>query len=225
MIGPTIQRDLQAILLSFRTHAYVFTADIKQMYHRILIDESQQDFQLIVWRNDVSNKIDTYRLKTVTYSTASVPFLAIPCLIQLAEEGKDLYPKASKSIRRDFYVDDVLTGGDSVDELIEIQSKLIDLLNSGGFQLHKWCSNHPSILKNVPKEHLELGFVIEDSESKAIKTLGIYWQPTTDTFRFKVNLQDPPNVVTKRVILSDISRLFDPLGNISPIIITAKLLI
>ncbi|XP_075230320.1 uncharacterized protein LOC142329534 [Lycorma delicatula] len=75
--GPTIQRDLQAILLSFRTHSYVFTADIKQMYRKILIDGSQRDFQRIVWRNDVTDKIDTYRLKTVTYGTASALFLAI----------------------------------------------------------------------------------------------------------------------------------------------------
>ncbi|XP_075223912.1 uncharacterized protein LOC142325765 [Lycorma delicatula] len=99
MTGPTIQRDLQAILLSFRTHSYVFTADIKQMYRKILIDKSQRDFQRIVWRNDLTDKIDTYRLKTVTYGTASAPFLAIRCLFQLAEEGKNLCPKASKSIR------------------------------------------------------------------------------------------------------------------------------
>lgn len=78
-------------------------------------------------------------------------------------------------------------------------------------------------MKNISKEQIESGFVIEDN--KAINTLGLYWQPSTDTFRFIVNLPDPPKVVTKHDILSDITQLFDPIGIVSPIVITAKLLI
>lgn len=91
--------------------------------------------------------------------------------------------------------------------------------------MRKWCANHPSILKNIPNEHIETGFIIEESSKQTIKTLGMHWQPLTDTFQFKVNLPELPNIITKRVILSDISRIFDPIGLISPIVITAKLFI
>ena len=107
--------------------------------------------------------------------------------------------------------------------MIQLQSELINVLENGGFELHKWCANHPAILQNIPSDQIETGFTVEESGNKAIKTLGIYWQPLSDTFQFKVNLPKPPNIITKRVILSDISRIFDPIGLLSPVIITAKL--
>lgn len=223
MVGPTIQRNLASILLSFRLHVYVFVADIKQMYRKVLLDTNQQDFQRILWRDNPNDPLKTYRLKTITYGTASAPFLAIKTLFHLAEEERANFPDAAEVVQRDFYVDDVLTGSDSLEKVIDLQLQLIALLKGGGFELRKWCANHPSILKNIASEHIETDFPVEESGNKTIKTLGMYWQPSNDTFQFKVNLFIPPNIITKRVILSDISRIFDPIGLISPIVITAKL--
>lgn len=58
----------------------------------------------------------------------------------------------------------------------------------------------------------------------ATKTLGLFWKANEDVLHYKFN-----NVplwsqkVTKRIVLSEISKLFDPLGLISPIVITAKI--
>lgn len=51
-----------------------------------------------------------------------------------------------------------------------------------GFPLRKWASNCPEVLKNVPNEHLDSGFLELNVESKSLKTLGNYWHPLTDTF-------------------------------------------
>ncbi|XP_018399602.1 PREDICTED: uncharacterized protein LOC108777262 [Cyphomyrmex costatus] len=75
--GPTIQQDLLSIILRFRQHRFVITADIKQMYRQILVQDDQRDLQRIVWRPDTSEPIRDYRLNTITYGMASSPFLAI----------------------------------------------------------------------------------------------------------------------------------------------------
>jgi len=55
-----------------------------------------------------------------------------------------------------------------------------------------------------------------------VRTLGLEWEPTSDTFQFR--MQVTGHAKSKREILSAISKLFDPLGIVSPIIVRAKLI-
>ena len=77
-IGPKLQQDLDAILLRWRTHAFVFAADIEKMYRQILIHPDDRDYQRILW--SYQGKPQEYQLCTVTYGLASAPFLALRVL-------------------------------------------------------------------------------------------------------------------------------------------------
>lgn len=44
-LGPTIQADLFAVLIRFREHRFVITADIERMYRQIIIDKSDRHLQ------------------------------------------------------------------------------------------------------------------------------------------------------------------------------------
>ena len=55
-----------------------------------------------------------------------------------------------------------------------------------------------------------------------VKTLGVSWKPNTDTINFDVKLNEK-EPYTKRVILSNISRIFDPLGLASVVTIKARI--
>jgi len=57
------------------------------------------------------------------------------------------------------------------------------------------------------------------------KTLGIAWEETTDQFYFNTSVDLGSCKLTKRVILSLVARLFDPLGFLSPYLIIGKILI
>nr|XP_044249370.1 uncharacterized protein LOC123002807 [Drosophila takahashii] len=149
--GPTVQSELFAILLRFRTHKYVFTADIEKMYRQVWIHPDDQYHQLIVWRMNPSDDLKYYRLKTVTYGTTSAPFLATKCLDYLSEKAKDQFPLGSSALKHDFYVDDCLTGANSVAEAVQIQRELNKILLPSGFKLRKWCSNNGQILTDVPE--------------------------------------------------------------------------
>ncbi|GFR14076.1 uncharacterized protein TNCT_623891, partial [Trichonephila clavata] len=78
------------------------------------------------------------------------------------------------------------------------------------------------LLKDVPTENKEFLF---NENDMLVKTLGLSWRPREDTFMYQMNLQEVPVTITKRTILSFISKLYDPLGLLQPIIIKAKMMI
>ncbi|XP_075163365.1 uncharacterized protein LOC142235999 [Haematobia irritans] len=219
MVGPTIQEDLYSTLIRFRLHKYVVTADIEKMYRQVLIDEADRNYQLVLYRRSPQDEINIYRLNTVTYGTSSAPFLAIRCLQYLSEIYKELFPRGSLVLRKGFYVDDLLTGADSIEELSIIKSELIEILNSAGFNITKWLSNYSENCRENTTEKLL------HSNSEYSKALGVYWNPKNDILTFQMENNYSDLKATKRNILSVSSRLFDPLGLVCPIIIRAKMLL
>jgi hypothetical protein len=60
--------------------------------------------------------IQTYELQTVTYGTASAPYLATASLKKLAEEEREKYLRTTTALSQDFCTDDVLIGCHDVTE-------------------------------------------------------------------------------------------------------------
>jgi hypothetical protein len=149
MVGPTIQDSLFSILTRFITHRYALIADIEKMYRQISIDKSQWDLQRIFWRESRDQLLQIYRLKTVTYGTACAPYLATRTLTQLAIDKQKMYAIASHIATRDFYMDDLLTGANTIEEAKQLQSEIDKLMKSGGFHLRKWSSNSEDVLAGV----------------------------------------------------------------------------
>ncbi|UYV76911.1 K02A2.6-like, partial [Cordylochernes scorpioides] len=219
--GPKLQHDIFNILVKFRTNPIAFTGDIEKMYRQIKVNSSDLDFQRIFWRNSLLESLLEYRLLTVTYGMSCAPYLAIRTLMQLATDKELLFPEASKIIKTDFYVDDLLSGATTIEEAKVLIDDIRKILFSGGFCIRKWMSNVPEVLSGVP-EALKAHDSYEIGDNSSVKILGINWNPSTDNFTITVNsLKD---VYSKRQLLSDISRIYDPLGWLSPVIISFKIL-
>ncbi|XP_054284249.1 uncharacterized protein LOC129001099 [Macrosteles quadrilineatus] len=190
------------------------------MYLQILIKPSDQLFQLVLWRDNPSEDISTYKLTRVTFGVNSSPYLAIRTLHQLAEdEGKD-FPEAANVLRTQTYVDDIVTGADTVDEAKNLQNQLIQLLNRGHFELRKWTSNSPELLQSLPDTHKDSPVFLENTPDPHFSILGLHWSPDSDNFSFHLNL--PPKTLTKRHVLSLVAKIYDPCGFLSPCTMTAK---
>lgn len=74
------------------------------------------------------------------------PYQAIRTLHQLADDEAVSHPTASQVLRQNFYVDEVMTGRDSADELVELQRELISLLKRSGL-LHSGLNITIAILR------------------------------------------------------------------------------
>ncbi|XP_043466286.1 uncharacterized protein LOC122501086 [Leptopilina heterotoma] len=221
-VGPTVQQPLIAILIRSRTHTILLSADIEKMYRMINIDEDDRKFHRIIWRDDPSKELAIYELTTVTYGTASAPYLATRVLQELAENEKENFPDASEIIKRDFFVDDLFTGAKNQNEAIALRDELIELLKLGGFKLRKWCSNDLELISSLPDDLINIKLFSDPSLS--IKTLGIQWNPRTDQLTYTISNILNYTRITKRSMLSQIAQLlYDLIGLLGPIIIKAKI--
>jgi len=179
LVGPTLQDDLVNIIIRFRFYRVVITADLQKMYRQVLVHSNDRNYQRILWRFSLEEPVKEYQLNTVTYGQACA-YLAIRCLQQLATKGFERYPLAASALLNDIYVDDIITGADTIDEARNLQKQLVALLAEGKFKAHKWCLNSDDILKEIPSELRECNANSSIDSNDMIKTLGLEWTHTLD---------------------------------------------
>ncbi|XP_055542839.1 uncharacterized protein LOC129728426 [Wyeomyia smithii] len=124
LVGPNINEDFFAILTRFRTYAVAFMADAEKMYRQVKVHKEDADFQRILWREETDQPIEHYRLLTVTYGTACATYLAIECLQQAARDCQTEFPMAADRIKHNFYVDDLLSGADTLEDAIKLKAEI-----------------------------------------------------------------------------------------------------
>lgn len=220
LVGPTIQNTLFEHLLKFRMHKYVLTADIEKMYRQVWIHPDDRRFQRIFWYH--KEKVRVFQLNTVTFGVSSAPFLAIRTIHKLAEDEAANFPLGSIILQRDLYVDDLLTGSDSIQEARKIRDETIQLLQCGGFNIRQWASNDPRLVNNCDVRDSNVQSFA--NQELILKTLGISWDASRDQLLYTVKPIEVNSKVSKRIILSEIAKIFDPLGLLGPIILASKII-
>ena len=146
LVGPTVHSPLIDVLLRFRLHRVALTADVSKMYRAVQLANSDKDLHRFVWRQSPTEVLKDYRMTRVIFGVSPSAFLANMALKQNALDNAEEFPVASKAVQECFYVDDCLSGADSIQEATKLQWQLHHLFRKGGFLLHKWNSNIPSIL-------------------------------------------------------------------------------
>ncbi|XP_066596267.1 uncharacterized protein [Prorops nasuta] len=222
LVGPKLQKDITAILMNWRDFRFVGITDIVKMFRQILIRPEDRKFQSIIWKDDSGNT-QAYQLNTVTYGTGPAPFLASRVVQELANQHGDDFPDAKSILLQSIYVDDILFGANNLADLRDIQSQLVQLLDKGKFELSKWAFNSASTaLQEIPNDSSNdnLNFNSENFNETS-KVLGISWNTSSDSFQFIIS---PSSItkLTKRMLLSENAKIYDPLDWISPFTIVLK---
>ncbi|KAG7203912.1 hypothetical protein KM043_016935 [Ampulex compressa] len=142
-------------------------------------------------------------------------------LQQLALDEGAWFP-AVRDVLNCFYIDDVFFGGSSPESARQLARDLTALLARGNFTLHKWACNRQELAHKgvvVPEVPVELRTTFLENT----KVLGVVWSPALDAFELRFE-PVPDSNGTKRLVLSQIARLFDPLGWVAAVLIRGKLL-
>ena len=111
-------------------------------------------------------------------------------------------------LRENTYVDNLMCTGNSIESLITFKRQASKILEKGQFKIHKWESN----VKGLESEGME----------NQSKILGHVWNKQEDTLLVPINKVDEMGKVSKNSILSQLARIYDPLGIISPTLVEGK---
>ncbi|XP_043225627.1 uncharacterized protein LOC122383367 isoform X1 [Amphibalanus amphitrite] len=208
-VGPCLLPNLLEVLLRFRRWPFAVTADITKAFLQVGLSVEDQDTHRFLW--DCDGRVRVMKSQRVIFGVSSSPFL----LNATIRHHLSLYPDspAIREMRENFYVDDLLSGANSESEASALLSEAQRVMRDAHMMLTKCRSNSPLLFDKAQGVF---------GESEHVKVLGVIWNPTDDLFAFQgVSLPDDI-VPTKRVVLSFIARMFDPLGFISPFVMTLK---
>ncbi len=113
------------VLLYFRTHRIALTTDVSKMYTAVELATADKHLHRFVWRSKPSDPLLDYRMTRVTFGVSASSFAANNMSVkQNALDFEMEYPQAAEAVKTSFYVDDGLTGADSVDQAIQLQGQL-----------------------------------------------------------------------------------------------------
>lgn len=118
-------------------------------------------------------------------------------------------------------MDDGSFGADTIEEAKLLCKEVEFVLEQGGFALKGWSSNEKALEAYMNANSKGVKILGEDDETKI---LGLCWLKASDEFAVFTRQLDTNAKMTKRNVLSEILKLHDPNGYVSPIIVKAKML-
>ena len=226
LTGPELLNNLVGILLRFRSGKIGVMADVQQMFHQVRVCEEDRDSLRFLWRDlDETRKPDEYQMTVHVFGAVDSPCCANYALQRTAHDQEGKFSEdAIHAVKRNFYMDDLLTSKPNSDEATHLATQLIGILATGGFRLTRWMSNSRDILAAIASSEVACNTVdLDRKELPQGRALGVKWCVEQDLLCLEPVKSEFPN--TKRGILSATSSVFDPLGLAAPYVMKAKLII
>ena len=205
--GPNSLNPMLDITLRFRCHVEALVSDLTKAYNAMRTGLVEKHLRRIIWRFDPREEWSDYAFVCVAFG--DVP--AANCLEIgrdiTADEGYEIDPVAAMKIKKDSYVDDMVTGGSAA----EVKRMKGERLPDGTY------SGTMTRILNLGK--LRLKVMVSTGESdEAVKhlinnkVLGYSWNATNDEMGviFTVHLTNKRRKVrTKPAITKDTMNLLD----------------
>ena len=193
--------------------------------------------QRFYWRNlNPKEKPCVYVVQVNNFGVKPANCIATAALHKSADEFAEKYPVESVELKNQTYVDDMLMAAEDKKQAVLKSTRVDEIGQHAGMPNKGWTFSGDDVSDGV---------VIGDIEEKKEKVLGMGWIPKSDLFVFEVNLKlrligqsQEVSVtaveqldgllqllLTRRILLSNVSMIFDPAGLLVPLLLEAKLLL
>ncbi|GFW06542.1 integrase catalytic domain-containing protein [Trichonephila clavipes] len=208
-------------------------SELYQQYREIIRDYTEQGII-----EEVKTEITDNKLKRPVYylphqaikKRRSSPFLLAATIRHHIEKYKHEFPDTVELLDKNFYVDDLIFGGNEFEEALQTSRRAKNIMEAAGMDLRKWITNDANLMEQWKKENFYVHPVHEAVSLGAnlTKVLGLSWNTnedylTTDTKSLLEFVSLDKNM--KRFILQAVGKIFDPLGLISPFTVRMKCLL
>ena len=216
--GINLMRDMTQLIMLFRTNKYIFVGDIRKAFLMIHL-KSTFDRNKFCFLLKVGHEIVCYRFTTIIFGFNASPFI----LNYVLQHHVNSFPKdeCTEMMQSSFFVDNLVKSLNDEDKLMKLYSESVARLALGNFELRS-CNSNSKRIQEVMKRD---GKFVEHG-CDAEKVLGYNYFPSSDIMKlgnFKIG--ENPDKITKRFIVSQTSKVFDPLNVTSPVTIRSKTLI
>ena len=225
--GPPLQNHLWQVLIRGRFHPVALTGDLKQAFLQVRIREEDRDVMRFHWFKDLKTKeVVTLRFTRALFGLSPSPFLLGGVIQQHLEKHVEQHPEIVKEINKSLYVDDLVSGGETIEKAQQLKETASEIFNDATFQLHKWHSNVPALedaQTHLPSSTAET-FAKQQLGVKSGQSalLGLSWDKKDDVI--KIEIPSGKAQATKRGILGKIAKIYAPLGLIAPVTLQGKFL-
>lgn len=162
---------------------------------------------------ETDRESDTYVKTVFTSGDKPAPAMAQIALRKPTHENKGGYPEAVQV--NNTYMDDICESVDTEIEAWKITNDIDIVLNTGGFKVKEWISNR-MLKEKVNSDAAREINMFRGDVKKVPRTL---WNFKRDKFHFRMaadllKLDNGNHVqkMTKRMILSQVARIYDPIG-------------
>ena len=193
--------------------------DIERAFLHVHLDQADRDATRFYWlsnTDDPESEFIVYRFKSVMFGATSSPFILNATLNKHLTQSTD---QISMDMLRYLYVDDLASGTSDDGSAVNFYQDARNKMSPVGFNFRSWSSNSPGVQRLAAKDQ-----VLDTSPTK--KVLGMLWNITSDTLRFSCKqATSTPPLSTKREVLQETAKVFDPLGLLQPVTVAAKILI
>jgi hypothetical protein len=226
-MGPNLLPELFATLLRFRLTPVAITGDIRQAFLQLQLEEDR-DLTRFFWYRvtrddegtyDTTDEVICYRFTHLPFGLTCSPFLLSVSVRELAAMCEDSFPTATTLVDRSTFMDDFVAGTEDENDVNVIYYQLSALTRKYSFPMGKWASNSEP-LKDIWRTG---GLDIKSTT----QVLGVGWDTTRDTLytdHRDVTDKAHEGPLTKGQLLQVTSRFYDPMGLMSPVLITGKLI-
>ena len=214
--------------MRFRQHQFAVSADIEGMFLQVRVLPAEQSVLRFLWREDPSMNIEVYQYTRHMFGAKDSSTCAIYALMCTARDNNSDFPEAAHAVCQKFYMDGYLDSMVSTIIVQKVSRDLIQLLNSGGFKLTKFINNLPGLLeeledKSVEQVPNEIGNSMVESSSHV---LGLKWDHVNITLVVsRGTICDASKAVAQRLVLSLVSKMFEPIGLVSTFTVKVRLLL
>ena len=226
--GPPLLNNLVGCILKFCKEPVAMVGDIGEMFLQVLLAEKDRKYHRFLW--SVDGCIQVYEFQRLCFGMKASPYLACKAVREVAKRNIPEDSLARQIIMDNIYMDDLLCSVESPEACTTLRREVQSALDHGGFHLRKWLSNNREVMETIPEEDRAPAATLVLSGPSdqiptvtGVKTLGVTWSATEDTFSFEYCVPDISKY-TKRSVLSKIAMVFDPRGQVSPYTIRAKVL-